>query len=118
MNSFFSAGTSSGPARTSTSSAGSIRVSERAGTSRPCRMMKMIQASSPHGRSSIDIPAAGAPRETRKRCRPSGSSRKRTPRLHGSGSMVRSGTFSRCASVGTKPPCTATEKATTTKMIS
>jgi len=37
---------------------------------------------------------------------------------HGSGSMVRSGIFSRRSSHGTVPPCTMTENATTTKMIS
>jgi hypothetical protein len=36
----------------------------------------------------------------------------------GSGSMVRSGIFSRGASAATPPPCTMTENATTTKIIS
>src|SRR5215211_3328314 len=39
-----------------------------------------------------------------------------TPRLHGSGSTVRIGTPSRAATVGTRPPWTTTEKATTTTM--
>ena len=66
-------------------------------------MMRLIQASSGSGRSLMGGVGGGAPAVTMKRCRPSGSSWKRMPRLHGSGSMVRSGIFSRRASRGHRP---------------
>lgn len=81
-------------------------------------MMKLIQASSGSGRLPTPVLAAAAPEVMTKRCRSWGSSRKRMPRLYGSGSMVRSGMFSRRARPGIAPPCTMTENATTMKMIS
>ena len=84
----------------------------------PSRISRLIQASSVTSRSPTGVASAAAPGATMKRCRPSGSCWNRMPRLHGSGSMVRSGIFSRRSSHGTVPPCTMTENATTTKMIS
>jgi hypothetical protein len=108
----------SGSASMTTSSPGSSMVSRSAVTRCPSRTMAQTQATRPRASCPIRVPAAAEPSATRKLCRPSGSELNRTPRLHGSGSTVCIGTFSRAATNGTSPPCTTTENATTTKMTS
>ena len=76
----------------------------------------LIHTSSSSGRSSIVEPSAAEPWATTNRWSPSGSSRKRMPSAHGSGSTTRIRTCHHRAKVGTRPPCTTTDTRTTTKI--